>query len=177
MNPFGGNPFGGGFPQQFPGSFPQQGFGQFSSGGRFPNAGVPMQGGVFQGGAPFLPPPGFSSPPIGGQFGQGFGFPPAPGGFGYQQFPYGPQFPPGQPPYGNPNYFGSGSYGRPRSRHSSRRRSKTRRHRSSSSSSSSSDEHPNRGSPFGGRGNPYANIQPFSNMPPIPPRGGSPRRW
>ncbi len=151
---------------------------------------------------------------MGGQFGQGFGFPAAPGGFGYQQPPFAPQFPLGQqppfgsqfpagqqppfgsqfpagqqtpfgsqfpvgqqPPFGSLNYFGSGSYGRPRSRRSSRRSSrrgsKSRRHRSSSSSSSS-DRNQNRGPPFAGPGNLYGNLQPFSNMPPLSPRGGSP---
>lgn len=112
---------------------------------------------------------------MGGQFGQGFGFPATPGGgFGYPQPPFGGQLSPGQqPPYGNQNYFGSGGYGRPRSRHSSRRRSHSRR-RQTSSSSSDDDNRYNRGPPFGGPGNPYANVQPFPNMPPVSPRGGSP---
>jgi hypothetical protein len=194
--------FGGGLPQQFSGPFPQQGFGQLGSGGGFFNSGPQFPGGnAFSGGSPFpggmpfsggspfqgvnafpggnpfsspLPPSGFPSGPIGSPFGQGFGFPAGSGGFGYQPQPFGSPFFPGQqPPFANQNYFGSGSYGQPRSRHSSRRSSKSRRRRTSSSSTSS-DENSGRGSPFFNPGNPYVNLQPFPNMPPVPPRVASP---
>lgn len=173
--------FGSGLSPQ-PAGMPFQG-GNIFGGGVSPfQAGVPFQGGnPFVGGAGAFPPSpfapsGFSAPPMGGQFGQGFGYPPGAGGFGgYPPQNFGPQFPGGQPPqYGNPNYFGSGSYGRQRSRGSSRRRSGSRRRRSSSSSSSDDNLQP-RGSPFvPGPPNPYANLQPYPNMPPLSPRGGSP---
>jgi len=110
---------------------------------------------------------------MGGQFGAGFGAPLAPGnGFMNQQMP----LPAGQfePGFVDPNYFGSGAYGRPRSRRSSRRRSKSRRRRGSGSSSSADERYP-QGSPYTGAGVPYQNSQPFQNMPPLfAPRPGSP---
>ncbi len=106
---------------------------------------------------------------MGGQFGSGFGAPLVPGtGFMNQQIPFPSEQV--QSSFGNPNYFGSGSYDRPRSRRSSRRRSKSR-HRDSSSSN---DERHRRGSPFAGPETPYQNLQPFQNIPPLPPRIGSP---
>jgi hypothetical protein len=118
----------------------------------------PANGAVF-------PSQSFSPGPMGGQFGAGFGAPLIPGsGFGNQSvpFPSGPQ----QPPFSDPNQFGSGAYGRPRSRH----RSQSRRRRSRSSSSSD-DERYHGGSPFAGPGIPYNNPQPYEN---VPPRPGSP---
>jgi len=197
MNQFpGGNPFGGMQPQ-FPGSFPApQGFGQFGNSGGFfgGNAGFPGAN-PFAGGAQFpsgggfpgagfpgtgFPPQGFpvtgfppSSP---GAFPQGgFGFPQGAGGFGGLQPPYAPfSQGPVPPPFGNENYFGSGNYGRPRSRHSSRHRSGSRRRHRRSSSSSSGDDRPEHGV-FGGRVPPqYNNFQPFPNVAPLSPRGGSP---
>ncbi|CAF1350227.1 unnamed protein product [Rotaria sordida] len=195
MNPYVTNPFGGNPTFSYPGSFPQQGFGQFGTTGGYFTGGYPYSGGnFFSSGQPLSSPPasGFPAQAIGAQFGQGFTFPQVPSGFGYQPSsfmpqaqpsPYGAPFPQEQPSpygapfpqeqfsYGNPNYFGSGSYGRPRSRHSShRRRSRPRHRRSSSSSSSSSDEHRRRGSPFGHPGNYYGNIPPRGGSPSIPPR-------
>ncbi|CAF2499224.1 unnamed protein product [Rotaria sp. Silwood2] len=185
MNPYGSNPFGVGPSFPYAGAFPQQGFGQFGNTGGFFHSGVPLPGGnFFQGNPPLSPPAtGFPPQPIGGQFGQGYSFSSAPGGFGYPPASYmppvpqpqfGAPFPPEQYHYGNQNYFGSGAYGRTRSRsrHSSRHRSKPR-HRSRSSSSSS-NERRRRGSPFGHPGHFYGNASPFANVPPIPPRGGSP---
>ncbi|CAF1150046.1 unnamed protein product [Rotaria sp. Silwood1] len=184
-NPYGTSFFGVGTSFPYSGTFPQQGFGQYGSTGGFFNSGVPFSGGnIFQSSPPLSPPAvGFPPQSIGAQFGQGFNFPSVPSGFGYPSAPYmppipqpqyGAPFPPEPYPYPDPHHFGSGSYGRTRSRsrHSSRRRSKPR-HRSRSSSSSS-DEHRRRGSPFGHPGGFYGNLPPFANVPPIPPRGGSP---
>jgi hypothetical protein len=159
--------------------------GQFGQGVGFPSSAMGGQFGQDVGfpssamGGQFGQGVGFPSSAMGGKFGQGVGFPSGPGGFGYPQSPYAPQFLPGQqPPFVNPNYFGSGSYGQPRSRHSSRHssrhRSKSRRRRRTSSSSSSDDEPHNRRSPFGGRSNPYANVHPFPNIIPGSPLGDSP---
>jgi hypothetical protein len=173
-NPFGGNAFGNGLSPSFQTPLPQPGFGQFSNVRGFYNGGAPFPGGnVFPAGGAVFPPRSFSPGPMGGQFGPGFGVPLAPGnGFVNQQipFPFGQQQ---QPPWIDPNYFGSGVYDRPRSRHSSRHRSKSR-HRRGSSSSSSDDERHRRGSPFAGPGIQYQNLQPFQNIPPLPPRAGSP---
>ncbi|CAF2053059.1 unnamed protein product [Rotaria magnacalcarata] len=198
MNPYGGNPFAGNSPFQYSGSFPQQGFGQFgNNGGYFNGLSSFPAGNAYQGSSPFSlnpPTPGFPQSPFNNQFGQGFNFPPASGGSGtYQQSPYMPQFPgASQPPYtprfpavsqpsyvpsfppeqnqfGGFNYFGSGAYGRNRSRRASRHRSKPR-HRSTSSSSSS-DDNQRRGSPFGVAGNAFRNVSPYQNMQ---PRIGSP---
>jgi hypothetical protein len=109
---------------------------------------------------------------MGGQFGAGFGAPLVPGnGFMNQQNP----FPSGQyePAFVEPNHFGSGAYGRPRSRRSSRHRSKSRRRRGSASSSSDDERYP-QGSPYAGAGVPYQNVQPFQNPPLFAPRVVSP---
>ncbi|CAF3380554.1 unnamed protein product [Rotaria socialis] len=198
MNPYGGNPFTGNSPFQYPGSFPQQDFGQFgNNGGYFNGLGSFPTGNAHQGSFPFSlnpPTPGFRQTPFNNQFGQGFNFPPASGGSdAYQQSPYMPQFPrASQPPYtprfpavsqpsyvpsfpleqnqfGGSNYFGSGAYGRNRSRRSSRHRSKPR-HRSTSSSSSS-DDNRRRGSPFDVADNAFGNVSSYQNMQ---PRIGSP---
>jgi hypothetical protein len=127
-NPFGGNAFGSGMAGLYPNPLSQPGFGQF---GQFGNAGGYFNGSIpFQGGNMFpagvngvvLPPRSFSPGPMNGPFVPGFGVPIAPvNGFMNQPipFPSGPQ----QPPFFEPNQFGSGSYGRPRSRHGSRHRS------------------------------------------------------
>jgi hypothetical protein len=128
----------------------------------------PVNGVVF-------PPRSFSPGPMnGGQFGPGFGAPVIPGGgYGNQPmpFPSGPQ----QPPFVEPNHFGSGTYEGPRSRRSSRHRSGSRRRRRSRSpSSSSDDERRGRGSPYAGPGIPYNNASLYQNVPLLPPRSGSP---
>ena len=172
-NPFGGNAFNGGLVGPFPGPLPQQGFGQFGNVGGYFNGGVPYQGGnMFPAGGVVLPPRSYSPGPMNGQFGPGFDGPIAPGNpFMNQpiQFPSGIQ----QPPFVEPNQFGSGTFGRPRSRPGSRHRSKSRRRRSRSSSSSDDERNP-RGSPFAGPGIPYQNMQQFPNFVPLSPRAGSP---
>lgn len=149
---------------------PQPSFGQFGNAGGYFNGNIPFQGNNMfpQGNGMVLPPRSYSPGPISGPFGPSFGTPLMPGnGFMNQPtpFPVGPQ----QPPFVEPNHFGSGAFGRPRSRH----RSKSRR-RHSRSSSSSDDEYRGRGSPFAGPGVPYENLQPFPNMVPLSPRAGSP---
>ena len=163
-NPFGGNTFGNGLA----GPFPQPNFGQFGSSGAFFNGGIPFQGNNMNmfptGNGVVLPPRSYSPGPISGPFGPSFGTPFVAGN-GFIN----------QPPFGEPTYFGSGSYDRPRSRHGSRHRSKSgRRRRHSRSSSSSDDEYRGRGSPFAGPGVPYENLQPFPNVVPLSPRAGSP---
>jgi hypothetical protein len=104
---------------------------------------------------------------MGGQFGSGFGAPLVPGnGFMNQQSPY--PFEQVQHLFGEPNYFGSGAFGRSRSGHSSRHRSSSRRRRHRSRSpSSSDDERRRRDLPFSGPEVPYQNVQPFQNNPPL----------
>lgn len=120
-----------------------------------------------------LPPRSFSPGPVSSPFGPGFGTPLVPGnGFINQPIPFPMGMGGQQPSFGEPTYFGSGSYDRPRSRHRSKSRSRRRRH--SRSSSSSDDEYRGRGSPFAGPGMPYENLQPFPNVVPLSPRAGSP---
>jgi hypothetical protein len=178
---------------------PQTGFGQYGNLGTFPNGGLPFQGGNFYANPSTIPSSGYAPASMMTPFSQSFGFTAPPANFGYQPPPFMPGYSVGQPSqffpgtqpsyspqvsrtYEEANYFGSGSYGRPRSRHSSRHSS---RHRSSSrrrhqrTSSSSSNEEPERyhqrtGSPYAARGSPYNNRQSSSNIPSISPRTGSP---
>jgi hypothetical protein len=168
----GGIPFQGGnmFPAGSNGVvLPPRSFSPGPMNGPFvPGFGIP----VAPGNGVVLPPRSFSPGPMNGPFVPGYGVPVAPGnGFMNQPipFPSGPQ----QPPYFEPNQFGSGTFGRSRSRHGSRHRSKSRGRRSRSPSSSE-DEYDPRGFPFTGPGVPYQNLQPFQNMPPRSPRAGSP---
>jgi len=176
-NPFGGNAFGSGLvgPYSYSAPVSQPGFGQFGNAGGYFNGGIPFQGGnMFPAGSNgvVLPPRSFSPGPMNGPFVPGYGVPVAPGnGFMNQPIPF--PSAPQQPPYFEPNQFGSGTFGRSRSRHGSRHRSKSRGRRSRSPSSSE-DEYDPRGFPFTGPGVPYQNLQPFQNMPPRSPRAGSP---
>jgi hypothetical protein len=172
-NPFGGNAFGNGLAGPFPGPLPQPGFGQYGNAGGYYNGNIPFQGGnMFPAGGVVFPPRSFSPGPMNGQFGPNFGGPLIPPGNGYmnQQIPYplGPQ----QMEFVEPNHFGSGAFGRPRSRHRSTSRHRRRRH--SRSSSPSDDELNPRGSPFAGPEISYQNLPPFQNVPPLFPQRGSP---
>ncbi|CAF4583515.1 unnamed protein product [Rotaria sp. Silwood1] len=172
-NSFGGNAFDNGMIPQYSGRLPQSGYGQFNNPAGYFNTSGPFPAGNAMPGAAF-PPTGFTSPPIIAPFGPGFNGPIMyGGGFVNPQmpFPYGQQ-----PPFVGPSSFGSGAYSRSRSRHSSRHRSKSRGRRGSRSPSSGDDERyrHRRGSPFAGPGMPYMNVEPFSNVPPLSPRAGSP---
>ncbi|CAF3374935.1 unnamed protein product [Rotaria sp. Silwood2] len=172
-NPFGGNTFDQGMMRQYSGPLHQPGYGQFGNAGGYFNASGPFPAGSVMPGIAY-PPAGFTSPPVINPFGSGFNGPMMPnGGFVNPQvpFPYGQQ-----PPFVDPNHFGSGAYNRSRSRHSSRHRSKSRGRRGSRSPSTSDNErhHHGRGSPFAGPGMPYVNLEPYPNVPPLSPRAGSP---
>lgn len=147
-NPFGFNPYGGGYPQQYPSVYSPQGYSnQYGAPGGYYTGGV-----AYPNASPYAT--GYPSAPYGGQVAQGYGYPTAPSNYGYQQPYYAPQYPAGpqaqpfnypfpapqQPQYNNANNLPNGYYGQPRSRQPSHQRSRARRQPSSSSSSSSLDQ-------------------------------------
>ena len=174
-NPFGNNAFNNALP---PAGFLQPGFGPMNNfGPGFYNGNVPFQssGAILpnygNGMSPAFHPSPIDLPPIGPNYRMA----PMPmNGFGPQMNPFPPAYPIApQPQYSvdDPNHFGSGSYGRSRSRRSSRHRSGSR-HRSRSPSTSDDERyHHRRGSPYAHQ---YGAFQPFPQVPVIPPNSGSP---